>query len=64
MDQAAFFIQLHPDLCLNILWTVLALWLASKCLAILSMGLYQPRNVGDDDLLTIKDFDNDHRGTE
>lgn len=59
MYQAYFFAQQHPRLCATIFCTLIAMVLAAKCLRMLASGLYQPRNQGDDDLLTIKDFDND-----
>ncbi len=40
---------------------VLVSYLGYLCLCILANVSYQPRNVGDDDLLTVKDFDNDRQ---
>lgn len=64
MQQAAFFIQLHPRLCLTVVCLFVVIILARICLRILADGLYQPRNMGDNDLLTIKDFSNDNARAE
>jgi len=64
MNQAAFFLQLYPKLSETIFCTLVVIVLARKCLVLLAGGLYQPRNMEDDDLLTIKDFNNDREGIE